>query len=373
MKNVFTISLFLLLGVFILISDSFAQSFYTGKIGVTLSIYGRVRVFSDSLTTRQIDRSSLLVATAPDAVFDYIKDAEAIDTALTVFDPTVSDYELYCSIDNSYDLLFAPPNVLAKINVYGWDNVSGVVVKFTILNRELSLLNAFIGMEIIPQPNGSYGLETIKYFDTDQVISTFRSPEPNYTGYKILSGDLTTLNSIDWYDGYADFDDSLYNWMTTGTIESQFDAGGDGPVTFFSQSSVPVNSGDSTTVFIGISFGVDETEMLANMNEVESFYNFITDVNENFAKLPTEFELFQNYPNPFNPSTTISFSLPNQDQVKLEIFNTLGQQVARIVNKELQAGSYNYSFDAADLTSGIYFYTLSAGNNSMTKKMILIK
>lgn len=75
---------------------------------MNLSIYGRVRVYSDSLTTRQIDRSSLLVASAPNAVFDYTNDAEAIDTAMNVLNPSISDYELYGSIDNSYDGLFAP-------------------------------------------------------------------------------------------------------------------------------------------------------------------------------------------------------------------------------------------------------------------------
>lgn len=99
MKNVITFSFIFLFTVLILLNDSFAQSFYSGKIGMNLSIYGRVRVYSDSLTTRQIDRSSILVASAPNAVFDYTNDAEAIDTAMSVLTPSISDYELYGSID----------------------------------------------------------------------------------------------------------------------------------------------------------------------------------------------------------------------------------------------------------------------------------
>ena len=373
MKNVITFSFFFLFTVLILSNDSFAQSFYSGKIGMDLSIYGRVRVFSDSLTTRQIDRSSLLVASAPNAVFDYTNDAEAIDTAMNVLNPSISDYELYGSIDNSYDGLFAPPNVLAKINVYGWNNVGGAVVKFTVLNREVDLINAIVGMEIIPEPNGSYGLETIKYYDSEGIVSTFRQGEDNMVGYKLLSGQFTTVYSIDWYDGYSLIDDSLYNWMTKGILQPQFDAGGDGPVTFFSQNSVPINTGDSTVVYIGISVGIDETGMLENMDEVQSFYDLITDVPQNINAQPTAFELNQNYPNPFNPSTTISFSVPQQQQVMLKVFDALGQEVAVIVDRELQAGQYNYTFNAADIPSGIYFYTLTAGNNSITKKMILLK
>lgn len=373
MKNVFTFSFFFLFGVLILLNDSFAQSFYTGKVGMNLSIYGRVRVYSDSLTTRQIDRSSILVASAPNAVFDYTNDAEAIDTARIVENPQQSDYELYGSFDNSYNGLFAPPNVLVRANVYGWDGVGGAIVKFTILNREASSIDATVGMEIIPQPNGSYGLETIQYYDTEGIVSTFRQGEDNLVGYKLLSGQLSTVYSIDWYEDYSLIDDSLYNWMTKGILQPQFDAGGDGPVTFFSQNSVPINSGDSLIVFVGISVGIDETGMLENMDEVQFFYDQLTDVPEENSNLPLGFELNQNYPNPFNPSTTISFSLPSSEKVKLQIFNTLGQEVAVLVDKEISAGRYNYTFDASGLTSGIYFYTLSAGNNSITKKMILIK
>lgn len=87
-------------------------------------------------------------------------------------------------------------------------------MKFTVLNREVDLINAIVGMEIIPEPNGSYGLETIKYYDSEGIVSTFRQGEDNMVGYRLLSGQFTTVYSIDWYDGYSLIDDSLYNWMT---------------------------------------------------------------------------------------------------------------------------------------------------------------
>jgi hypothetical protein len=89
--------------------------------------------------------------------------------------------------------------------------------------------------------------------------------------------------------------------------------------------------------------------------------------------LPSTFELDQNYPNPFNPSTEIRLQVPASQQVSLEVHNLLGQRVAVLVNATLQAGSYNFSFDASNLGSGIYFYTLKAANQVMTKKMTLIK
>lgn len=93
-----------------------------------------------------------------------------------------------------------------------------------------------------------------------------------------------------------------------------------------------------------------------------------------------QFELMQNYPNPFNPSTTIRFTVANVGisrdlslQTNLTVYNSLGQQVATLVNEQKPPGNYEITFDANKLASGIYFYRLSTGNFIQTKKMLLIK
>jgi len=87
-----------------------------------------------------------------------------------------------------------------------------------------------------------------------------------------------------------------------------------------------------------------------------------------------KFALSQNYPNPFNPTTTIKFSLANQSTVDLKVYNTLGQEVAVLINKQTyNKGSYECSFDASKLASGTYIYRLQAGNFVSTKKMVLVK
>ena len=91
------------------------------------------------------------------------------------------------------------------------------------------------------------------------------------------------------------------------------------------------------------------------------------------SELPSQFSLEQNYPNPFNPTTTIGFSLPNAGKVKLTIYNVLGEQVSTLVNEYLPAGEYKYEWQAANLTSGIYFYHIQSGLHSETKRMILLK
>ncbi|MGA3287060.1 MAG: T9SS type A sorting domain-containing protein [Bacteroidota bacterium] len=94
---------------------------------------------------------------------------------------------------------------------------------------------------------------------------------------------------------------------------------------------------------------------------------------ENFNSFPKEIVLSQNYPNPFNPSTTIEYQLPTKSNVRLEVFNILGQCVAPLVNAEQQAGNYQVPFDAKALSSGMYFYRIAIGTNVKSCKMMLIR
>jgi hypothetical protein len=89
--------------------------------------------------------------------------------------------------------------------------------------------------------------------------------------------------------------------------------------------------------------------------------------------IPVEFEVAQNYPNPFNPTTTISFSIPETEKVKVEVFNLLGQIVKTLVNEKLDAGKYNYEFNASNLSSGNYIYRVIAGKNVEVRKLMILK
>jgi len=100
----------------------------------------------------------------------------------------------------------------------------------------------------------------------------------------------------------------------------------------------------------------------------------LTDFENN---IPSDFVLYQNYPNPFNPSTTIQFSIPEQSYVKLEIFNSLGEKISTLISEILSAGTYKYEYNASlagtKVTSGAYFYRLTAGGFTDTKKLLLLK
>ncbi len=89
--------------------------------------------------------------------------------------------------------------------------------------------------------------------------------------------------------------------------------------------------------------------------------------------LPLEYSLEQNYPNPFNPSTTIKYSIPEDGFVKLSVYNMLGEEVSTLVNGNQEAGRYELSFNASELSSGVYVYRLEAPNYTSSKKLILLR
>ncbi len=100
--------------------------------------------------------------------------------------------------------------------------------------------------------------------------------------------------------------------------------------------------------------------------------NFVTAVNE-ITNSPKDFTLYQNYPNPFNPTTTIKYSIPREGKVTLKVYDVIGKEVATLVNGEKSAGTYNVTFNAAKLASGIYFYRLETESFISIKKLILLK
>jgi hypothetical protein len=111
---------------------------------------------------------------------------------------------------------------------------------------------------------------------------------------------------------------------------------------------------------------------------VRSFYKsnfgeFPLSVENKSSEILNNFELFQNYPNPFNPATVISYSLPKATNVKLVIMNILGEEVTTLVNEYQSEGKYSKSFNASNLTSGVYFYCLTTDMGVSNKKMIVIK
>ena len=104
----------------------------------------------------------------------------------------------------------------------------------------------------------------------------------------------------------------------------------------------------------------------------QKFTVTVTGVNDR-SNTVNSFALSQNYPNPFNPSTMINYSIPVKSNVSLKVYDMLGREVANLVNATQEAGNHSVSFNASKLASGLYIYTIKSGNNTMSKKMMLLK
>jgi len=137
--------------------------------------------------------------------------------------------------------------------------------------------------------------------------------------------------------------------------------------------SNPKLAGLEVTTYVG-AFGTTNDWILGwtNFNPKNYTPNPIG-IKQISTEVPSVFELSQNYPNPFNPSTKINFSIPKAGFVTLKVYDITGKEVANLVNQNLNTGKYEFEFNASQLTTGIYFYTLRTENFSQTNKMMLIK
>ena len=90
-------------------------------------------------------------------------------------------------------------------------------------------------------------------------------------------------------------------------------------------------------------------------------------------QIPAEYQLYQSYPNPYNPSVTIQYDVPKEEYVRIVVFNTLGQQVATLINERRMPGRYSVTWNAQNVPSGAYWYRMTAGEFNETRKMVLLK
>lgn len=347
---------------------------YLDSINVYVTAYGRISIYSLPDTTRQVYKTAILVGTGPTTVFDLENDYEVEEPTQLVSNPTLSDYEVYGSYNNDYS--GNPPNVLTKQNVYCWQDMSSILVKYTLINRETNSIDAIIGHELIPEVQGTYnGNDTVQYSNLTKIIKVTKNEA---VGYKPLSGNLKSLYAFIYYSDFWVGDTVFYNGLTYNSFDSLFitdpnDPNVDGPVLIPAYNQTTIAPNDSVVLYLAVAYGINEQAMLASLEQAQQRYNTIVSVESDYNDIPTNFVLDQNYPNPFNPSTKISFGLPERSNVVLRVFNALGEQVAELVNKSLEAGTHSYNFDASHLTSGIYIYSLQTDAGVISKKMTLLK
>ena len=223
----------------------------------------------------------------------------------------------------------------------------------------------------------------------DSTYALFIAPLANMTAIVKFAGDLVVLNPAAW------------TWLTPQSTDFEYDLGVPYWVKIYANGGdlkTKVWEGDMTDepdewllettdpdpwvagtftefALLGdpVTNGTDPDGDEAILDDVTAYFLEGTGVADDISTSPTQFALANNYPNPFNPQTTIEYSLEKAGNVAVNVYSLNGQLVQTLVNAQQSAGSHSVVFSGASLPSGIYFYTLTEGSQTITKKMILTK
>ncbi len=131
-----------------------------------------------------------------------------------------------------------------------------------------------------------------------------------------------------------------------------------------------------TVMQISLKSGLVVTDTISQIQRFtydNSGSGILLPVENAYRSTPAKYELSQNFPNPFNPTTAITFAVPQKGLVTLKVYDILGNTITTLVNEEKPAGQYTKQFDAHNIASGVYFYKLTVGGVSLSKKMLVIK
>jgi len=205
---------------------------------------------------------------------------------------------------------------------------------------------------------------------------------PGYLGFVTLESPdnvgLTSVVSVFFGGNNRPKNDSvMWNFMTPGT--TNLNAQQADYVVIFGSGYFSLQAGETKTYSIACVLGTNLIDLYNNVQESRSAYSIVTSIkNTDITRAPISFSLNANYPNPFNPATTISYEIPQTANVKLTIYNSLGQLVNTLINTKQNAGTKTLTWDGRDqagkmVSSGIYIYRLQADGFTQSRKMLLLR
>lgn len=274
-------------------------------------------------------------------------------------------------------------------------------------NGNIGILRVF---NIAPTNNTGLNATLRFYYDDSELnglaentLVLFKSPTGVINTWNGVGGTVNTTNNYVELSGLSDFSfwtlgstntplpvelvsfsaltlekGVILNWVTASEIQNQ----GWNVERKYSDSewtNIGFISGSGTSTEIKNYSFIDEkvkdgiVSYRLKQLDYSGEYSYSDIVEVDIKILPVEFALEQNYPNPFNPSTTINFEVPKASHINISVYNAIGEKVAIIANELFEAGRYSKTFDASNLSTGLYIYRLSSDDAVFTKKMILIK
>jgi ligand-binding sensor domain-containing protein len=312
--------------------------FGTTNNGVSWRLVGE-RLRDSSITMIYYDGGTLIAGTSTGGLYTF----GGLDFQAMIIPraPSASAIRLYYVPAGGAALLGT------DIGLYRYNQAAQVwapLTTFTTPSIPINALFDFNALYVATQGSGIYK-------STDRGVS-WTAVNTGLTGDALIVKSMSNSGSAI----LAATNDGVYRSTNDGASWTRMNQGL--PPFLFVSSSVRILS----DVFIGTAQGVWRRDS----------QNFLS-VPQQLAAKAASFALEQNYPNPFNPTTGIRYQVSGTSDVRLEVFDMLGRKVSTLVNERQAAGAYQVSFNAANLSSGVYFYKLQAGSFTETRKMMLIK
>jgi hypothetical protein len=293
----------------------------------------------------------------------YFRTSTSANRIITIYNvPGSSNYNLYLAWSDDYGVTVTGNSSIAEANI---DYGARIVFNggASIYSGMIAYVRQFSGTDWDPYCRSTTDggtTWTAGYIDgTSKRARTVDivAPRSISNSFKIAYVQDSATSNYSYYTG-----GNLTSWNQP-TSRSVSPGGAD---TSFTKAIAGFKNGGGDDCFSLYSTG-------NGTNLYSSRLCFIATGIQNSNEIPKVFSLSQNYPNPFNPTTSIKFDIPKQGIVKLSVYDVLGNEVATLENGSMQAGTYIVDFNTTNLSSGVYFYKLTSGNFTDTKKMLLIK
>ncbi|MEJ2105042.1 MAG: DUF4397 domain-containing protein [Ignavibacteriaceae bacterium] len=319
-------------------------------------------------------------------------DVLARNVATLVDNAAYGDFTDYIRVPAGVDInIGVAPGNSGSVN----DTIKNFVVNFASGGTYIAIANGVVDPSgFTPNPNGrdiSFTLfakpnarETGTYnnkVDLFAVHGSTDAPTLNIFGLGIYLtnvsyGDLSNYVSVPAWRNWIVLTAPWPNFSVVGVWSADLRGLGGNSATVFASGFLEPSAnqnGEAFGLFAALANGtVVELPQLYG-SEAQNALNKVMNENNEEISVVNDFSLEQNYPNPFNPSTSIKFSVPSSEFVTLKVYDILGKEVATLVNEQKAPGNYEVRFDAGNLASGVYIYSLKAGNFTQTRKLMLMK
>jgi len=334
-------------------SSSLADTFYNVRVSNSTSSTGEA-IITNSIALFEATQMAETDTTAPAIPANLAANAVNDNIELTWNANTETDLFQYVIYrDVIQDFVPTENNIVGKSSVNQFIDTERV---------ETEVYYKITAVDINGNESG-FSTETSATFNAPDTIAPAK-PTNLVATHKIDNVELTwDANSEDDFSHYLIYKGAIQNFT---------------PSQYTLLANVAENLyNDEAIVDYRVYYKIAAVDISGNVSEYSDETSILVGINDENTTI-TKYALEQNYPNPFNPSTVIRYSIPTDvrgemQEVRLKVYNILGNEVATLVNAQKSAGNYSVNFDASKLSSGIYFYTLSSGKFKETKKMIFIK